>query len=121
MSEDGKTLDLLFGKCAACGGLSFPANAYGCATCGEPDLETIAVPGCGKLLAFTTLYAPPLPSIELPQGVGEIEIADGIVEEAMVDAHGVEMTPGLELIAMPKPTKDDPEKFDLVFVPEGAA
>lgn len=73
--------------CRHCGGYTYPPTAYGCRVCGRPAdaLETVPPPAIPRLRNFVTLHAPLVPGLEPPCVIGEVELAPGVVEEALID------------------------------------
>lgn len=119
LAEDGRSLNFHFARCGACAKLSFPANAPGCMHCGASleGAERITRPGGGKLLEFVTLHVPLLPGMQAPSIAGDIQIADGIVEEGVIGvddearlSHGM----NLRAIAVALPSS---ELYTCRFVP----
>ncbi|MGH1357128.1 MAG: Zn-ribbon domain-containing OB-fold protein [Burkholderiaceae bacterium] len=73
--------------CAQCGGYTFPAEAYGCRVCGASgeSLSVVQSPTSPRLQNFVTVHAALAPGLKVPCIVGEVELAPGIVEEALID------------------------------------
>jgi len=119
----GDTLDLLFLQCRACGALSFPANAYGCHRCGaaREQGETVRRPGVCTLRNRVTVHQNLAPAIAAPYVVGELELAPGIVEEAVlaIDDEAA-ASPGMTMRAVAMPDPNNPGQFVCRFVPAGA-
>src|SRR5215472_16462688 len=67
------------GRCRRCGYVFFPPQQYGCESCGAPpeELETVALPGRGKLNSFATVHLHQGKGIEAPFTVGVILLDDG--------------------------------------------
>lgn len=73
--------------CGTCGATSFPATAYGCSRCGTARSRCRAglVHGPFVLRNYVSVHQPLLPALRVPFVVGDVEIAPGIVEEAIID------------------------------------
>lgn len=119
LAADGRSLDFYFARCGSCARLSFPANAPGCMHCGASldDAERITQAGGGTLLEFVTLHVALRPGMTAPSIAGDIRIAEGIVEEGVLNvadesqlAHGM----ALRAVAAPLPTG---EQYICRFVP----
>ncbi len=116
----GETLDLLFLQCGECGALSFPSNAYGCHRCGAASEQGHVVrrPGVATLRQALTVHQNLEPTLTAPYVVGELELADGIVEEgvlAVQDEAAVAVGMTLHAVAVPHP--QDAQRFVCRFVP----
>ena|SRR5690606_551550 len=118
--ESGDTLDLLFLQCGACRALTFPSNAYGCRNCGAPSEQGSVTrrPGVGTLHNALTVHQNLEPTLKAPYVVGEIEIADGIIEEGVlaVDAESA-VAPGMTVRAVAAPHPTDAGLFVCRFAP----
>jgi uncharacterized OB-fold protein len=82
----GSHLELLFAVCGKCGTHNFPATVYGCRRCGAPA-EALAVESrhaSGVLRNYVTVHAPVVRGLQPPYIVGEVEIAPGVIEEAIL-------------------------------------
>lgn len=101
----GDRLELLASRCGRCSRLSFPKARYGCPACGaEPDASMEEVlDGRARLLSFATLHAQLAPGLQVPLVVGEVEIADGIVEEVVLGCDEQHLRPGMPVQARPVP------------------
>lgn len=121
LAADGRTLELLFARCAACDGLTFPANAPGCMHCGD-SLEHaahIARPGIGTLLEYITVHVPLAPGMPAPIIAGDIRLAEGMVEEAVITAADeAALHPGMAMIAVAN-IDEQGRTFSCAFVPAG--
>lgn len=109
LGADGRSLDFLFVKCPACERLTFPANAPGCMHCGDAleRAEQIVRPGTGILIEAITLHTALVPGMAAPSVVGDIQIADDIVEEGVIGvASESDLQPGMTLkaVAAAEPT-----------------
>lgn len=112
------TLDLLYLACGACGALTFPSSAYGCRQCGAPAEagRTERRPGLARLRRAVTVHQALTPALPAPYVIGELELAPGLIEEAVLgvaDESG--LTPGMTLRAVPAPSEDG--RFVCRFVP----
>lgn len=78
---------LLLGHCQACGAWNYPAESWGCRVCGAPQasLQARPLPGPAILRNAVTVHAELAPGLPVPCVVGEIELAPGLVEEALLD------------------------------------
>lgn len=78
-SGSGRPPSLNCGRCRRCGYVFFPPQQYGCESCGAPreELETIALPGRGRLHSFATVHLHQGKGIEAPFTVGVILLHGG--------------------------------------------
>ena len=97
----GSDIELLFSSCDACSALTLGANVYGCRVCGSERLQVIARPGTARLLACIELGAEVIPGLKPPQAIGEIEIAPGVIEEALLIGPASRYAPGMRVVARP--------------------
>ncbi len=104
LSSDPSRVDLLFSECSACGAATLGEGVYGCRVCGSDSLRTQVRAGEGRLLACVEIKAAIVPGLSMPQAVGEIELAPGVVEEALLIGAASDYEPGMQLIARPVPT-----------------
>lgn len=91
---------LLLGHCQACGAWNFPAQSWGCRACGAPNekLQPSPLPGPAILRNAVTVHAELAPGLPVPCVVGEIELAPGVIEEALLQvASEAELAPGAEV------------------------
>ena len=74
-------------RCTVCSGTSFPAQVPGCRHCGAPpaQLRAEACAGPVHLLNFVTVHSPLAPGLKVPAVIGEVALAPGLVEEALID------------------------------------
>jgi len=103
IQEDDGALRLLFLQCGQCGRLSFPASSYGCRHCGAPSEAGSVVrrPGLARLRRAVTVHQNLSPGLAAPYVVGELELAPGIVEEAVLDVPDEQgLTPGMTVRAV---------------------
>lgn len=77
---------LLLGHCQACGTWNFPAISWGCRSCGAGSESLLAkpLPGPAILRNAVTVHAELAPGLPVPCVVGEIELAPGVIEEALL-------------------------------------
>jgi len=117
LAADGRSLDFLFSRCQHCQGLNFPANVPGCIHCGAAlaQAESVIQTGEGSLLAYVTVHVPLRANQAVPAIVGDIRIADNIVQECVlaVDDESA-LRPGMTLKAVAIP---DGDVYDCRFVP----
>ena len=87
MMNDTSTPLLRLAHCAGCGGYTYPPEAYGCRVCGASadQLQPVPPPGAIHLRNFVTLNAELVPGLAVPCVIGEVELAPGVVEEALID------------------------------------
>lgn len=88
--------------CRQCGAYTFPATAYGCRTCGAgaDTLERVPCPMVPRLRNAVTVHAELAAGLPVPCIVGEVEIAPGVIEEALIDAESeAQLAPGMALRA----------------------
>lgn len=83
MSADSPPLQLA--HCRHCGHYSFPAQVYGCRRCGAADgLSSVPCPQVPLLKNFVTVFAELAPGLPVPCVIGEVALAPGVVEEALI-------------------------------------
>lgn len=113
--------ELRLAWCGRCARHSFPANVYGCSHCGaeSASLEAVPLPQPPRLLNFVTVHAELAPGLPVPCVIGEVQLAPGLVEEALIDAADEE---GLQLGATlrPRPVTSG-DTVGWRFVPVGNA
>jgi uncharacterized OB-fold protein len=118
----GSAGDLLLAHCRQCGSYTFPAAAYGCRQCGATGdaLRAVTPPQPVRLLNFVTIHAELAPGLPVPYVAGEVELAPGVVEEALIEAPDEQgLRPGM--VVQPRRHGAD-EAAGWRFVPvEGAA
>lgn len=91
---------LLLGHCQACGAWNYPAQSWGCRVCGAPAhaLQARPAPGPAVLRNLVTVHAELVPGLPVPCVVGEVALAPGLVEEALLDvADESALVPGAVL------------------------
>ena len=120
--DDAPTPVLQLAHCTECGAWTFPADAHGCRRCGAaPErLRSEPCPGPPRLRNAITLHAALHPDLPAPCVIGEVELAPGVVEEAVIDvADEARVEPGmaLEAVAEALPTGG----WRWRFVPQGGA
>lgn len=124
LAPEGGTLRLLAARCSACGVLTFPAASYGCRGCGAaPDgLTRETLSGRGILREFITVHLELVPGLKAPAVIGDVEIADGLVEEVMMGCAEGDLALGMVVQAVPVEIGGGEERrLACRFVPEGAA
>jgi uncharacterized OB-fold protein len=124
LADDGASVSLLYAKCVSCGGLTFPSNAPGCATCGDPldEAEQVARPGAGTLREAVTVHIPLAPDMKVPVTIGLVELVEGVCEQVVLDVPVDAIpAPGTVVCAVAS-TSGDASTYACRFVPaEGAA
>jgi uncharacterized OB-fold protein len=106
--------------CAACGTHTWPSSAYGCRRCGSPVLDAVPLPQDPTLLNFITVHSELAPNLPVPCVIGELELAPGVIEEALIGVPDESvLTVGMKLT--PKSQTDNRGVITWRFVPlEGA-
>ncbi|GGE20679.1 hypothetical protein GCM10011360_06700 [Primorskyibacter flagellatus] len=120
LSPDGRSLILRAGRCGACGDLSFPLTPYGCPLCGaEPaQVREEEMDGQARLLTFLTLHTRLTPTLPVPLVVGEAEMANGAIEEIMLDGDESRYSDGMIVRAAPvEISRGDAQVIACRFVP----
>jgi uncharacterized OB-fold protein len=116
-SQEPSTLQLA--RCAECGGYTFPATAYGCRVCGAASdrLQAVPCPTVPRLRNAVTVHAELAPGLPVPCVIGEVELAPGVVEEALIEAASEgELTLGMALRA--RAVSDPAGKVQWRFAPD---
>lgn len=119
LAADGRTLEFFFARCTACDALTFPANAPGCMHCGDSlrDAARVARPGIGTLLEYVTVHVPLAPGMPAPMIAGDIRLAEGMVEEAVIGvADEAMLRPGMAMLAVAD-VDEQGRTFSCAFVP----
>lgn len=120
LAEDGKTLVLRGCRCTRCDALSFPLTAYGCPACGA-DADAVReepMPGSAKLLTFITIHQKLTPTITPPCVVGEAELANGTIQEIMLDGDETRFSDDMMVQAVPvQVTRGDETVIACRFAP----
>jgi uncharacterized OB-fold protein len=110
------TTSLHIGHCAQCNTHTFPAVAYGCRRCGNPVLDAVPLPQDPTLINFITVNSELAPGLPVPCVIGELELAPGVIEEALIgvpDESGLSL--GMKL--RPEAQVDDKGVITWRFVP----
>jgi hypothetical protein len=97
---------LQIASCTRCSAFSFPANVPGCRVCGaEPALlRQVDCPAPPRLRNFVTVHADIVPGLGAPCIIGDVELAPGIVEEAIIEApNEARLSVGILLEAVYQP------------------
>ncbi len=73
--------------CHACGAYSYPHETYACRVCGAfgDSLSAQTLSSGAILVNFVTVSAPIIKGIATPFVVGEVQLAPGVIEEAVID------------------------------------
>ncbi len=102
MSSPSATETLQLAHCGACGAYSFPAQVQGCRVCGAAPSQLQSVPCVQplRLLNFVTVHSELLPGLPVPCVVGEVQLASGVVEEALIDADEASLSLGMAVQAV---------------------
>jgi uncharacterized OB-fold protein len=113
-------LSTLLAHCGRCGTYTFPSNAWGCRACGaDPSqLTPSPMPQVPRLRNFVTIHGDLSPNLKPPAVVGEVELAPGVVEEALL-AVGDESLLSLDMELQVIGTDETPLQ-ELRFAPLGA-
>lgn len=115
---------LLLGHCQACGAWNFPAESWGCRACGaaQEKLRAAPLPGPAILRNAVTVHAELTPGLPVPCVVGEIELAPGVVEEALLQvASEAELALGTEVRPVHLGEAGGASPWRFVPVPRSAA
>lgn len=113
---------LMLAHCLACGAYTFPAEAWGCRVCGAPreQLAAVRCPQAPTLRNAVTVHAELAAGLPLPCVIGEVELAPGVVEEALIAAPSeAALTLGMPLRA--EAGADDQGRLRWRFVPLAGA
>lgn len=124
LKDGGPELNLIFGRCAACGEIHFPVSGYGCSKCGAPaeKVSKELQAGRAKLLNFITIHAKLTPHLDVPCLVGEAEIAPGIIQEVMLDGKEEQFADEMQIRAIAKEvTRNGEAMLACRFVPRAEA
>lgn len=111
---------LQLAHCAACGTHTWPAQAYGCRRCGNPVLTAVPLPRTPTLLNFITIHSELTPGLPVPCVIGELELAPGVVEEALIGVYD-ESALALGMDLEPQAQIDDKGTVSWRFVPSAGA
>jgi uncharacterized protein len=103
LAEDGRTLVLRAARCGACDALTFPISPYGCTACGAPAdrVREEAMTGAAQLLTFITIHQKLVPTITAPCVVGEARLANGAIQEIMLEGGEERFADDMEIVAVP--------------------
>lgn len=104
------------GHCEACDTYTYPPQAYGCRRCGAALLHPVSPPTPAILRNYVTLHTALTPELEVPCVIGEVELAPGVVEEALIDARD-EAGLSLGQQMLPQAYKDRNDQWRWRFVP----
>ena len=113
-------LNLHFLECANCQTLSFPSSAYGCRQCGAPAEmgQVVSRAGQAVLRTAVTVHVDLHPALKAPYVVGELELAPGVVEEAILTVEDDQgLIPGMMMQAVAKIDPTQPNQFFCRFQP----
>ena len=85
-TDEGGTPSLLGVRCAACGAILFPPQAFGCTACGAPgdQLQQVAIPATGILHSYATVHRHE--SHPAPYTVGEVVLDAGPMVRTLLAA-----------------------------------
>ncbi|AOY94476.1 hypothetical protein BKK79_21245 [Cupriavidus sp. USMAA2-4] len=109
-------------RCGACGKPTYPATAYGCQYCGaDPERGTVEqMSTWGRLRNYVTVHAPLVRDMPPPFVVGEVEFAEGIREEVLLDvASEAELAPGMMVQGVLRTDAAGGDRYPLRFAPAG--
>ncbi|MHB1468954.1 MAG: Zn-ribbon domain-containing OB-fold protein [Solirubrobacteraceae bacterium] len=67
---------LVGSRCEDCGAVSWPARAV-CHRCGSAHTAELVLSQAGSLVTYTTVWVP-LPGIEAPYTLGQVDLPDGV-------------------------------------------
>jgi hypothetical protein len=107
-------------RCTDCGAHTFPADAYGCRRCGAAHARLAKEPCTRAVLRNAiTVHAELTPGLPVPCVIGEVELAPGVIEEALIGVPDeAALTLGMTLY--PQAETDAAGKLRWRFVPEEA-
>lgn len=113
------SIDLLLAHCPQCGSYTFPAAAYGCRACGAgaDRLQAVPCPTVPRLRNAVTVHAELAPGLPVPCVIGEVELALGVIEEALIDVES-EAQLKLGMALQPSARMDAPGKLQWRFAPD---
>lgn len=107
MTQDNVPAPVLqLAHCEACGTYTYPVDTYACRRCGAPRDRLQARPcPSARLRNAITLHASLHPDLPAPCVIGEVELAPGVVEEALIDVPDESAARlGMELVAIAQRT-----------------
>jgi uncharacterized OB-fold protein len=109
---------LLGGRCAGCGYVFFPMQAYGCERCGGEALEPCSLTGRGTLVASAKVFLAAGEHRPAPFIVGSVITDDGAVVRSILEVGDDEqLTPGAWMVTKLVPElRPDRAAFDLRFI-----
>lgn len=113
---------LKLAHCSECGTFSFPADIYACRRCGAPRerLEAQPCPAVPRLRNAVTLYVALHPDLPAPCVIGEVELAPGVVEEALIDVPDESAAVlGMELRALAQTLENGTVRWRFAPQPQG--
>ena len=100
---------LQLAHCLDCSSYTYPADTHACRRCGAPRerLQARPSPGVPHLRNVVTLYTQLHPDLPAPCVLGEVELAPGVVEEAVLEVPDESAAVlGMALQAVAQPQKD---------------
>ncbi|MHA7602221.1 Zn-ribbon domain-containing OB-fold protein [Alicycliphilus sp. T452] len=104
------------GHCEECGTYTYPPQAYGCRRCGAALLQPVAPPVPAILQNYVTLHTVLTPELDVPCVIGEVQLAPGVIEEALIHvADEAELSLGQQMA--PQAYKDKKDQWRWCFVP----
>jgi hypothetical protein len=111
---------LLGGKCADCGYVFFPLQAYGCERCGSVRLEPQLLSGTGRLQASAQVHLHPGKGREAPFAVGAIALDDGPIVRTLIEDDSAGVRVGARMVSRLIRVADaeGAPRLDLRFTPE---
>jgi len=107
------------GVCAACGGVFFPLQAYGCERCGSLDLAPRRLSGAGRLTASARVHLHAGKGREAPFTVVQVALDDGPTVRTLA-GDDTPLVIGQRMVAalLPATGPDGAPCLDLRFVRE---
>ncbi|MBI5258956.1 MAG: hypothetical protein HY855_20800 [Burkholderiales bacterium] len=123
MSDSLDAPVLRMAHCARCGAYSYPPEAWGCRACGAAAdaLDAVPCPETPRLKNFVTVHSELAPGLPVPCVIGEVALAPGVVEEALIgvaDESGLRLDMPLRAEAL---VEDGRARWRFVPVAEGGA
>ncbi len=95
-------------RCGHCQAWSYPPDTWGCRCCGASAsaLSPTPAPHEPVLLEFVTLHTALTTSLPVPCVIGDVQLAPGVVEEALIATDGATvLTHGMHLRAERAPAE----------------
>ncbi|OWU86648.1 hypothetical protein ATO6_07685 [Oceanicola sp. 22II-s10i] len=120
VAEDGASLVLRAGRCGTCGELNFPLSPFGCNACGAEPAKLVEedMDGHAQLLTFITIHQKLSPKIDAPCVVGEARLANGRIQEIMLQGAGDRFADDMTVRAVPvEVTRGDKSVIACRFAP----